>query len=266
MSNYDIRNKSKSNGSSDPNKALLDEAEDIQRKTSEVAQRCQQQLNETEELGINTLDEIRNQNETINSIQNSTTLTNAKLDHTNQLLNRYDRWAFHWLGGNKRMARKEVKQATKEMKIIEKQQATIRQKKSVETKKPSGDYYGNNQEANRSKLLSSSTSTSTSTPSPRLRKVDTIPYDVDDNNNYSATPLNDETKEQLQHINDQDVEIDSMLDSMVESLDRLSQISKTVDTDIKQHNQQIDTVVRTVNNVNYKQSVAQSRLRRNLNK
>lgn len=241
--------------SSDPNRALLDHADELQRKSAEVARRCQQQLTETEEVGILTLDEIRNQNKTMTDIQDSADMTNAKLDHTHKLLNRYDRWAFHWYGRNKRQAQKEGKQAINERKLVEKQN----QKKQIsktDSKKPPVDHYVNN-EANRSKLFPSS-------GEPRIRTVNTIPIDVD--GDTMASPLDEETKDYLQHIEEQDEELDNVLSGMVESLDRLSHISKTMNDDIHQGNQQMDQVIKKVDQVNHKQFVAQGRLRRNLNK
>lgn len=246
--------KPKFNSSTNPNRVLLAHADEIQRRSTEVARRCQQQLSETEEVGIKTLDEIRNQNKTMTQIQDSADMTNAKLDHTQKLLNRYDRWAFHWYGRNKRQAQKEGKQVIQERKLMEKQNR--KQQPSANDSKKVIDHYGKN-ETNRSQLFSS-------TGQSRIRTVNTMPIDVD--GDTVASPLDEKTKNHLQHIEDQDDELDNMLSGMVESLDRLSHISKTMNDDIKQGNQQMDQVIKKVDQVNHKQFVAQSRLRRNLNK
>lgn len=245
----------KYNSSSSTNRLLLEHADELQRKSTEVAQRCQQQLTETEELGIVTLDEIRNQNQTMTQIQAAADMTNAKLDHTNKLLNRYDRWAFHWYGGDKRQARREGKQATKEGKLLEKQKQREFPSKA-DSKKTPIDHYGNH-ELNRSQLIPNSKNS-------RIRTIDTIPIEVD--GDTVASPLDKETKEYLLKIEDQDEALDNMLSDMVESLDRLSHISKTMNVDISQGNQQLNQVIKNVDQVNHKQFVAQGRLRRNLNK
>ena len=254
MSNSGIKNKHNTGSSSNPNTILLDHADLLQRESREVARRCQQQLTETEELGMLTLDEIRNQNQTMTQIQHAADMTNAKLDHTNKLLNRYDRWAFHWYGGNKRRAQREGKQATRERKLLEKQTQKDLPPKA-DTTKLSLDHYGNN-ELDRSQLLHARNA--------RSRTVETIPVEVD--GDTVASPLDKETKDYLLKIDDQDEALDGMLNGMVESLDRLSQISKTMNVDISQGNQQMDQVIKKVDQVNHKQVVAQGRLHRNLNK
>ena len=253
MSSYGTKNKHDS--SNNPNRALLDQADELQRKSIEVARRCQQQLTETEEVGVLTGDEIRNQNKTMTHIQDSADMTNAKLDHTHKLLNQYDRWAFHWYGRNKRQARQEGKQSINEKKLVDKQNQK-QQLSKIDSKKPPVDHYSNN-EAKRSQLFPSSGQS-------RMRIVNSIPIDVD--GDTVASPIDEETKDYLLHIEAQDEVLDNVLNGMVESLDRLSQISKTMKDDIHQGSQQMDQVTKKVDQVNQKQIVAQGRLRRNLNK
>ena len=260
--------------SNNPNRVLFEHADELQRKSTEVARRCQQQLAETEELGTVTLDEIRNQNKTLTRIHDSADMTNAKLDHTHKLLNRYDRWAFHWYGRNKRMAQRDGKQAKKEGKILEKQQQIEQQSKTDSSNKSSANHHAitaRNQDY-RSQLFSSSSSAP-----PRIRTVTTLPLDYDDDDDdvtVVVTPppppppvLDDTTPDYYwRRINDQDEELDQAIDGMVESLDRLSHISKAMRDDISRGNQQMDQVVQKVDQVNYKQCVVNSRVRRNLNK
>jgi hypothetical protein len=257
MSGTGTKDKYHGTPSSNPNKAFLDHADELQRKSAEVARRCQQQLAETEEVGRLTLDEIRNQHTTLTHIQDSADMTNAKLDHTHKLLNRYDRWAFHWYGRNKRQAQKEGKQAIHERKVVEKRNQN-KQMAKTESTKPPVDHYGSN-ERNRSQLFQSS-------GQPRIRNVNMTPIDVDGDGDNATSPLDEETKSRLRQIEDQDEDLDNVLNGMVESLDRLSHISKTMNDDIHQGNQKMDRVMKKVDHVNHKQFVAQARLRRNLNK
>ena len=250
-------NESKQYGTSSnkPNRVLLDHADELQRQSTQVARRCQQRLAETEEVGTLTLDEIRKQNKTMTHIKDSADMTNAKLDHTHKLLNRFDRWAFHWYGRKKRQAQKEGKQAFNERKLIEKQNQKTQILKT-NSEEAHVDLFGSH-EAIRSQSFQSS--------EPRIRTVNTIPIDVD-GDTVATTPLDNETKEYLRHIEDQDEELDNVFSGMVESLDRLSHICKTMNGDILQGNQQMDQVIKKVDQVNHKQFVAHGRLQRNIDK
>jgi hypothetical protein len=256
MSSFGTENK-RSSGSccSNPNRILLQHADEIQQKSTEAVRRCQQQLMETEELGRQTIQEIHSQNTTMTRIQDSADMTNAKLDHTHKLLNRYDRWAFHWYGRNKRQAYKEGKQIKTEAKVLAKQQKETQF--TIKTKKASVDK-NDNHAFDRSQLLPSSDQS-------QQRTVNTTPIDTDTGGSVES-PLDDETKQDLRRIEDQDIELDCMLDDMVESLNRISDISKTMNHDVQKGNQQMDRVIQKVDQVNHKQFVAHGRLRRNLKK
>jgi Snare region anchored in the vesicle membrane C-terminus len=233
-----------------PNKVMLEHADDLQRRSAEAAYRCQLLLNETEELGTQTLDELQKQRHTISSIQNSTESTDAKLDHTHKLLNRFDRWAGHWYGRNKRMAEREGKQALKELKLVDNQKF-----KNTENRQPTGTgYNGKRIEDMKSELFDSS---------KRSNAAELIQKPED---KLITSPLDDETKEELQQIDERGKELDNLLTGMAESLDRLSQMSTTLHNEATQSSHSIDKIETKLDQVNQKQFVAQRRLRLNLNK
>lgn len=93
---------------SQANMKLLREADDVQNKTAEAIMRIQRQAAQTEELGTKTLEELRKQNEQMDDINTELQSVDAKLDHSSALQNKFDKWAFNWLGGKKRAALKEA--------------------------------------------------------------------------------------------------------------------------------------------------------------
>ena len=94
------------------NAALLDEAEDTQQKTKDAMLRIQQQTAETESLAEATLDELRAQGEQMDTIHRDMEEVSVKLDDTEKLQNRFDRWAGNWLGIMKGAAKKEAADQT----------------------------------------------------------------------------------------------------------------------------------------------------------
>ena len=90
------------------NAELLDGAEDIQQKTKDAMLRIQQQTAETESIAEATLEELRQQGEQMDGIHSDLEDVSGKLDETDKLQNRFDRWAGNWLGLKKRAAQNEA--------------------------------------------------------------------------------------------------------------------------------------------------------------
>jgi Snare region anchored in the vesicle membrane C-terminus len=233
-----------------PNRAILDQVDDLQQRTAEIAYRCQLQLRETEQIGELTLDVLQEQRKTIASIDDSTEALNDKLDHSNKLLNRFDLWAGHWYGRNKRIARKEGKQALKDMKLTSSVKGTV---KVTEKQNPT-KYDARIVESMRSELFMSQNANSIQ---GGMRKLEDSPF---------VLPLDENTRNELKQIELRDSELDHVLDDMAESLDRLANISKLMKDDAVQSKTNIEKAIVQVDQLNEKQFVVQRRLRRNLNK
>ena len=231
-----------------PSKAILEEIEDLQQRTAAAAFRCQIQLNEAELIGDGTLQVLRQQRDTILSINESTEALNDKVDHSNKLLNRYDVWAGHWFGRNKRIARKEAKQGMKEMKL-----ASIGNTKISVSSDPA-ESFATGEESMRSQLFMSKSSNGLP---KKTRQPEDLPVEL---------PLDEETRMDLKQIESRDAELDQVLDSMTESLDRLANISKLMNGEAVQSKQSIEKVATKLDHVHQKQFVAQKRLRQNVNK
>jgi Snare region anchored in the vesicle membrane C-terminus len=231
-----------------PNKAMLEHVGDLQQRTVDVAYRCQLQLNETEQIGESTLDLLHKQRNTIASINDSTEALNDKLDHSNKLLNRFDLLAGHWYGRNKRIARKEGKEAMKDMKL-----ASSR-KTGVSAKQNPASFDVKIVESMKSELFMSKTSNNIQED---VRKFDDTAI---------VSPLDEDVRNELNQIELRDSELDHVLDDMAESLERLANISTLMNDHAVQSDKNIDRVVTKLDQVNQKQFVVQRRLRRNLNK
>lgn len=90
------------------NLKMLNEAADTQNKTKDAIWRIQKQAEEAEGLGTQTLEELRRQGQQMDDINSELESVSAKLDQSQALQSRFDRWAGNWLGGKKRNAMKEA--------------------------------------------------------------------------------------------------------------------------------------------------------------
>jgi len=86
----------------------LKEADEIQAKTKEAIWRIQRQAAEAEGLGTQTLEELRRQGEQMDDIHTELESVSQKLDQSQALQSKFDRWAGNWLGGKKAKAMKEA--------------------------------------------------------------------------------------------------------------------------------------------------------------
>jgi len=94
----------------DANRKKLQEADKIQDKTKEAIWRIQRNAAEAEELGAQTLDELRRQGQQMDDINNELDAVSAKLDTSKALQAKFDAWAGNWLGGKRRAAMNEAAQ------------------------------------------------------------------------------------------------------------------------------------------------------------
>jgi hypothetical protein len=90
----------------------LKEADEIQQKTKEAVERITRQAAATEEIAITSLEELRKQGQQMDEINKDLEDVSSKLDTSQALQNRFDRWAGNWLGGKKRAA---IREAHKEL-------------------------------------------------------------------------------------------------------------------------------------------------------
>jgi hypothetical protein len=90
------------------NMKALSETADIQEKTKETIFRIQRTAAETEAIGAQTLDELRRQGAQMDDVNAELDSVSSKLDQSQALQSRFDRWAGNWLGIKKGKALKEA--------------------------------------------------------------------------------------------------------------------------------------------------------------
>ena len=87
---------------------LIRQAEQDQDATKEGIFRIQRQLAETEQIGSQTLEELRKQGSQMDDINNDLDRVSNKLDQSSALQATFDNWAGNWFGGKKKQALKEA--------------------------------------------------------------------------------------------------------------------------------------------------------------
>eukprot|EP01032_Pedospumella_encystans_P018946 gene18946-21554_t len=90
------------------NEKKLKEVDKIQDKTQDAILRIQRQTAEAEELGAQTLDELRRQGEQMNEVVDQIDFVGAQLVKSSALQSKFDMWAGNWFGGKRRAAMKEA--------------------------------------------------------------------------------------------------------------------------------------------------------------
>jgi len=92
----------------DANLKKLKDADNIQDKTQDAIWRIQRQAVEAEDLGAQTLDELRRQGQQMDDVNAELDSVNSKLETSKALQTRFDAWAGNWLGGKRSKAMKEA--------------------------------------------------------------------------------------------------------------------------------------------------------------
>jgi hypothetical protein len=87
---------------------LIRQAEEDQDATKEGIFRIQRTLQETEQIGGQTLEELRKQGSQMDDINNDLDRVSNKLDQSSALQATFDSWAGNWFGGKKKQALKEA--------------------------------------------------------------------------------------------------------------------------------------------------------------
>eukprot|EP01032_Pedospumella_encystans_P018945 gene18945-21553_t len=86
----------------------LKEANAIQDRTEAAISRIQRQTAEAEELGAQTLDELRRQGKQMDEVNTELEFVGAKLTTSKALQSKFDAWAGNWLGRKRRAAMKKA--------------------------------------------------------------------------------------------------------------------------------------------------------------
>ena len=92
----------------DANLDLINKASETQDATKEGIFRIQRQLAETEEIGGQTLEELRKQGNQMDDINSDLDKVSTKLDESSGLQATFDKWAGNWFGGKKNQAMQEA--------------------------------------------------------------------------------------------------------------------------------------------------------------
>ena len=92
----------------DANLDMIRKAEEQQAATKETVFRIDRQLAETEEIGSQTLEELRKQGAQMEDINSDLDKVSSKLDESANLQSTFDKWAGNWFGGKKKQAMQEA--------------------------------------------------------------------------------------------------------------------------------------------------------------
>jgi hypothetical protein len=93
----------------DANRKMLSQAEKTQEDTKAAAIRIKQRLQETEDIGSATLQQLGHQGHQLDELHNELTDIDNKLAQTTQLQSNFDFWAGNWSGTKKSAAGQEAK-------------------------------------------------------------------------------------------------------------------------------------------------------------
>jgi hypothetical protein len=92
----------------DANMVMIKKAEETQAASKEAIFRIDRQLAETEEIGAQTLEELRKQGSQMDDINSDLDKVSTKLDQSASLQTTFDKWAGNWWGGKKKAALEEA--------------------------------------------------------------------------------------------------------------------------------------------------------------
>ena len=226
------------------NEEALDATADVQQRTKDAIYRMQQQTEETQELGENTLSTLKNQRKQTENIHKDAKRMEYELRKTDQALNSFDRWTGKFLGRQKRAAKKEVK-ASVDAGVV-KSSATS-SSTGVPTPVP-----GSNGVVRSRKVVSRR---------PKAQDVQTAkPVEL----NHKNEDLTHEENAKMKNIQQNDAKIDDMLGAMDGVLDNLNDLSMQIREEAGAQNKQMDAVTETIDKSNKKQAVVNSRVQKSL--
>ena len=219
------------------NRQVLDDAQDLQRRSKESVRRTQEQISQTHELGATTLEELQAQRRQLERVEDSTDQVDAQLDKTGRLLNRFDRWAGNWRGNNKREARKEAKSEVAKLEPRDKTQNETMESIDIRA---------------RNSTVKSARSSRSTKPAVQVEK------------GGKAEKLDRDSQTQLDEIQRDDQDLDGMLDDLGGALDQLTQLSTDMRQETLQSSKAMDRTTDKIAQTQRKQATVMGRLRRNI--
>mmetsp|Transcript_33370 Transcript_33370/g.44244 ORF Transcript_33370/g.44244 Transcript_33370/m.44244 type:complete len:241 (-) Transcript_33370:137-859(-) len=197
------------------NAQVLGEAKTIQQKTRDSILRTQAQINESEIIGGETLQQLREQREQVGRIQCDIDQTDESLIKTKKMMNRFDKWSFHFSGKNRRAAAAE---ANESMKRDKKRRSIVKRMKSLP-----GSIKQSRRGSDLTKNGSLIVKSVKSADSNDVRGGGGVGYSQED-----VDKLDAESKAGLADIKKNDDDIDQMLDHVAFSLDKLTALSMSI--------------------------------------
>jgi hypothetical protein len=221
------------------NAQAIEEAEAMQAKAREAMERIQQQTEQTKDVAAMTLVELQEQRRQSESIELQAHSLDAKLRHTNQLQNSFDRWSLN-LRGKKRatkeatvvLAGAKAKQAVKNLsRSVDPAVAAIKNKVTTQ-RRPEGN----------KEVLIESTS----------------------KHSEEVNPLDEADMEGLERIDQNEKDLDAMLDQIDASMDGITNLSLAIKEEAHSQHKNLKSVDQALERANEKQAVAITRARRSL--
>ena len=232
------------------NGQALDKAQRMQQDMRLALERIQQQTTETEELGAETLTELRDQRQQTERIDMDAQYLHSKLDASTKLQDSFDRWAMNWGGRHKRRAKAEASELM------------VRSKQREQIGRSSKDDSQMKVIKSRNQAARMSATTSTTVKSSKTASVKGPCQERKNDLAEQPPTLDEESKERLEEIARNDNELDDMLDVASASLDRLAELSLAINEESQMQNKNMDDLVKSTDKASKKQAVANSRIKR----
>jgi hypothetical protein len=246
------------------NRQIIEDAREIQESTKAALTRIQQHVAITEEVGMSTLEELEDQKhrrkQTLVDIQN----VNAHAKKTNRLIGRFDVWAGNWAGFKKTDAKMEASETLAALQRDLKRSA-IERERSTKSTAVGGRGFDLNQLKKNVRPGSIS-----------KRKSPLPPCQTTTNHQHGGSPaaaaaaaaavapeeLDEESKAGLEMLERTDKEIiDSMLDEVAASLDRLDTMSNSMLQEIKSQKIESNEVERQLHKAVKRKTFSNARIK-----
>lgn len=256
------------------NQRALQDAATIQQDTLEALSRIQIQAAETELTGMTTLAELQQHREQMDRILQDGDRLHDQLDTTQQLQNKFGRWAWK---RTDLAARKELEAA----KSLQKKKEKKQKKRDSRIAEAAGIATATTSE---SSSPTKSLKTSSSVKSPLKKKKNrkknkkwknkrqvedesSESYSNDDDKGLlygmnDATATDNAYGKEIQNLADTDAVIDTEIDNINSQLDTLLELSKTVNLESKRQDCTLEEITKQMEDANDKQAIANSRARR----
>lgn len=217
---------------------ILDETDNLQKKTTESINRITSNLVDIESIGSLTLENIRANSNQIVGIIDETKMIDNKLESTKKLQKKFDIWngsIFKFsFGKNKKSDINDENKKAK--KVYPDDISLLTDKKIINTTNPKKIYVDNTD----------------------IKINECVKSNIDTNN------INDKTQLRLNKINNNNEQIDNSLNIISNSLDKILDMSNSIKDEVTSQNKNLDELENNMSNITTKQENINCHLKKQL--